>query len=90
MRYLNVDGVKFDGCFLATEASNVRNNALLRSIAGMCSELGMSAVGERVETEEDRQTLLKAGVTLAQGWLFGRPVIDDAFFERKVATTAAA
>lgn len=91
LRYLNVDGVKFDGCFLMAEGAGARNNALLRSIANMCAELGMSAVGERVETERDRKTLLDAGVGLAQGWFFGRPTVDEAFFEcGGPAQTAAA
>ncbi len=80
LRALNVDGVKFDGCFLNGQGSNERNTALMRAISGMCKELGMSVVGERVETEADRQTLLNAGVMLAQGYHFGRPEIDSIFF----------
>ena len=91
LRSLNVDGVKFDGCFLASGGNNSRNNALLRSIASMCAELGMSAVGERVETEDDRRILMEAGVGLAQGWFFGRPEISESFFEfdRSAAAYAA-
>ncbi|MFC7290861.1 EAL domain-containing protein [Hirschia litorea] len=80
LRALNVDGVKFDGCFLNGQGSNERNTALMRAISGMCRELGMSVVGERVETETDRQTLLNTGVMLAQGYHFGRPEIDSIFF----------
>jgi EAL domain-containing protein (putative c-di-GMP-specific phosphodiesterase class I) len=46
----------------------------------MCAELGISSVGERVETEADRRVLLAAGVRLAQGFLFGRPILDETFF----------
>ncbi len=83
LRALNVDGVKFDGCFLNGQVSNERNTALMRAISSMCRELGMSVVGERVENEFDRQTLLNAGVMLAQGFYFGRPEIDPTFFANR-------
>ncbi len=83
LRSLNVDGVKFDGCFLNGQGSNVRNTALMRAISNMCNELGMSVVGERVENDTDRQTLLDAGVMLAQGFHFGRPEIDQSFFANR-------
>ena len=90
LRSLNVDGVKFDGCFLSNPGQHDRNVALLRSISSMCEELGMTAVGERVETEEDRQVLLNAGVSLAQGYFFGRPQIDDNFFAARAKNRVAA
>jgi EAL domain-containing protein (putative c-di-GMP-specific phosphodiesterase class I) len=39
-------------------------------------------VGERIETETDRQMLIDAGVTYAQGYYYGRPIIDEQFFAR--------
>jgi len=80
LRSLNVDGIKFDGCFLDGQRNNERNTALMRAISSMCHELGMSVVGERVENEDDQQTLLNAGVMLAQGYHFGKPQIDSSFF----------
>lgn len=82
LRALDVDSLKFDGDFLRNAGSRDRNMALMRNIARMCAELGITSVGERVETEADRQLLLEAGVSLGQGYLFGRPVIDETFFAR--------
>lgn len=90
LRSFNVDGVKFDGCFLNGQGSNERNIALMRAISNMCRELGMSVVGERVENQADRQTLLDAGVMLAQGFHFGRPEIDPTFFASRRSNTKAA
>lgn len=82
LRALEVDGLKFDGSFLQSPENNLRSLALMRNVARMCTELGILAVGERVETEADRRLLLEAGVRYAQGYLFGHPVIDETFFAR--------
>jgi len=82
LRALNVDGLKFDGSFLEAAGTNRRGLALMRSVARMCAELGISSVGERIETETDRQMLIDAGVMYAQGYFYGRPMIDEHFFER--------
>jgi len=82
LRALDVDGLKFDGSFLQPTETNRRGLALMRNVARMCAELGISSVGERIETESDRRLLLEAGVKYAQGYLYGRPVIDEAFFAR--------
>ncbi|OYX48679.1 MAG: hypothetical protein B7Y90_09630 [Alphaproteobacteria bacterium 32-64-14] len=91
LRALNVDGLKFDGSFLQAAETNRRGLALMRSVARMCAELGISSVGERIETESDRQMLIEAGVTYAQGFFYGRPVIDEQFFARgSIALRSAA
>ena len=82
LRALDVDGLKFDGSFLYNPEENIRGVALMRNVARLCVELGISSVGERVETEADRRILLEAGVRYAQGYLFGAPEIDETFFSR--------
>ena len=90
LRALNVDGLKFDGSFLEPSETNRRGLALMRSVARMCAELGISSVGERIETESDRRLLIEAGVMYAQGYFYGRPIIDDAFFARGPRTLRSA
>jgi EAL domain-containing protein (putative c-di-GMP-specific phosphodiesterase class I) len=80
LRALDVDGLKFDGSFLNNPEQNIRGLALMRNVARLCVELGISSVGERVETEADRRLLLEAGVRYAQGYFFGIPEIDETFF----------
>jgi EAL domain-containing protein (putative c-di-GMP-specific phosphodiesterase class I) len=90
LRALDVDGLKFDGSFLTSAEGNVRGLALMRNVARMCAELGIASVGERVETAADRRLLMEAGVGYAQGYFFGRPVIDETFFARQPRTLRAA
>jgi EAL domain-containing protein (putative c-di-GMP-specific phosphodiesterase class I) len=82
LRALDVDGLKFDGSFLQTSEVNLRGLALMRNVARMCAELGITSVGERIETESDRALLLEAGVKYAQGYFYGKPAIDETFFAR--------
>lgn len=82
LRALDVDGLKFDGSFLQDSDVNLRGLALMRNVARMCAELGITSVGERIETEADRRLLLEAGVKYAQGYFYGRPIIDENFFAR--------
>ncbi len=90
LRALDVDGLKFDGSFLQASEHNVRGLALMRNISRMCAELGIASVGERVETRADWKLLMEAGVRYAQGYLFGAPAIDEAFFERSPRTLRGA
>ncbi|MBI1361982.1 MAG: EAL domain-containing protein [Alphaproteobacteria bacterium] len=83
LRALEVDGLKFDGSLLKAGAGGSRGMALMRNVARMCTELGIASIGEMVETEAEKATLLDAGVRYAQGYLFGRPTIDPAFFDRR-------
>lgn len=90
LRALDVDGLKFDGSFLKSAEGSIRGLALMRNVARMCAELGISSVGERVETEADRNLLIEAGVRYAQGYFFGRPAIDETFFARGPRSLRAA
>ena len=90
LRALDVDGLKFDGSFLQATEANRRGLALMRNVARMCAELGINSVGERIETESDRLLLIEAGVKYAQGYLYGRPTIDDTFFTRGPRTLRSA
>lgn len=90
LRALDVDGLKFDGSFLDVSGLNIRGVALMRNVARMCAELGITSVGERIETESDRRILIEAGVKYAQGYFYGRPIIDETFFARSTRSLRSA
>ena len=56
-----------------------RNGAILSSIVGLAEALGMDTVAEGVETEAQRQFLLRLGVTMGQGFLFAPGLAPDEF-----------
>lgn len=74
LRALDIDGVKIDGAYVREAITNRRDAALLKSIAGLCADLGMTTIAEMVESDDQVSHLTKLGVPKGQGFLFGRPV----------------
>jgi EAL domain-containing protein (putative c-di-GMP-specific phosphodiesterase class I) len=50
-----------------------RDRAIMRSMTGLCLELGIKTVAEMIETEDQAALLQGMGVDYGQGWLFGTP-----------------
>jgi EAL domain-containing protein (putative c-di-GMP-specific phosphodiesterase class I) len=73
LQALTIDGVKIDGTYIKRIGRSQRDDALLRGLARLCGDLKIATVGEMVETVEQNNFLRNAGVTLGQGWLFGKP-----------------
>jgi EAL domain-containing protein (putative c-di-GMP-specific phosphodiesterase class I) len=69
---LQPDGIKIDG-HLTRFIDTDRGRALLRAMATVASDLGLSMVVEGVETREQADIALELGCTLAQGFLWSRP-----------------
>ncbi len=81
LRTLPVDYVKLDAKYIE-EARHPKGFAMLRAMAGLCRELEVITVGERVEDAPTLHLLRDAGVDYAQGHFFDRPTAGAA---RKVA-----
>ena len=52
---------------------------LLSHIIKFSSALGITTIAEGVETEEDRQTMLRLGCDYGQGYLYDKPLCADDF-----------
>jgi diguanylate cyclase (GGDEF)-like protein len=75
--YLNTfrfDRIKIDRSFVASIVDDPSSMAIVGAVCGLVRQLDMAATAEGVETEEQFAILRAAGVTFAQGFLFGRPV----------------
>lgn len=70
---LDPEILKLDRHLVADQENVRRNNALIRGITTMASDLGIMVVAEAIETEGERQRLLDLGVEFGQGYLFGKP-----------------
>jgi diguanylate cyclase (GGDEF)-like protein len=67
--------VKIDRSFLSGVGANKRSLPLLRNVARLITELGMTVTMEGVETKEQLDLIMsETSVDEAQGYLFSRPV----------------
>jgi diguanylate cyclase (GGDEF)-like protein/PAS domain S-box-containing protein len=77
LRYVTnfpVDKIKIDKSFTHGLVDRAECAAVIASVITLARGLGIATTAEGVETERQSELLRAAGVTLAQGYLFGRPV----------------
>lgn len=79
MKSLPVDVLKIDKMFVE---GLPEDNSMVTAIILMARSLNLQMIAEGVETEAQRDWLAKAGVEVAQGFLFARPVPAEVFEDR--------
>ena len=68
------DKIKIDQSFVRGAASTTnRNAAIIRAIVTLADTLGMDTCAEGVETHDDLQLIRELGVSMVQGYIFGKP-----------------
>lgn len=75
---LPCDTVKIDRSFVTDLPNNEQNTMIVRSIAALADNLGLSCVAEGVEDLATLQMLQSLGCDIAQGYYIGRPRPNDA------------
>ncbi len=74
LRDLPVDVVKVDRSFVSRVVDDPASRAIVGATVGLAHALGKSVVAEGIEHAESADVLVNLGVTVAQGYLYGRPV----------------
>jgi EAL domain-containing protein (putative c-di-GMP-specific phosphodiesterase class I) len=70
---LQPEFVKLDMSLIRDVDKSAVKEKLVRSMTTLCRDLAMSVVAEGIETIEEREALVHAGVDLLQGYLLARP-----------------
>lgn len=78
LQQLNVDVVKFDGAFIRDLEHDSRGAAFVSQLVRMCAEMKVETLAEMVETPLVEEVIRKAGVHMAQGWLYGAAAREPA------------
>ena len=79
---INFDILKLDHSLVKTLAQNQKARILIRSLAVICSDLGIKLIAEGVETLEQLDILKELRCNEVQGYLFSKPLpLND--FENK-------
>ena len=74
LRRLPVATVKIDRAFVAGLGRCREDEAIVRALLSLTSDLGLDCVAEGVEDEVQQTWLVAQGVTVAQGFLLHRPL----------------
>lgn len=77
LKQLPIDVLKIDKSFIDHCTLEGNDQAIVRSILSICTELGLTSVAEGVETKEQQKQLQAMGCDLLQGYLYSRPVRAD-------------
>ena len=78
LKRLPVDFLKIDRSFVAGIGKDAKDEAIVSSVVGLASNLGMAAIAEGVETAGQAARLHELGCGLAQGFYFSGPLPADA------------
>ncbi|GAB4145084.1 MAG: hypothetical protein Fur0046_22650 [Cyanobacteria bacterium J069] len=70
---LPVDAIKLDRCFISGKQWHIS-----KAILFLASKLGLEAIAEGVETQEEVELLKSLGYTQMQGYFFSKPVNSSA------------
>jgi diguanylate cyclase (GGDEF)-like protein/PAS domain S-box-containing protein len=82
LRRLPIHGLKLSQLFVEGVPSNPSDVAVCQAVAGIARSLNLGLVAEGVESEAQRQFLLRLGVPIGQGFLFAPGLKPDEFARR--------
>lgn len=85
LKALPIDFLKVDRTFVSGLGTNRDDQAIVGAVLNLAKALGLTTVGEGVETEVQEEQLRAMGCDRAQGYLFGKPTAADVITSMIVA-----
>ena len=73
LQQLPVDALKIDRSYVARICSDPVSAGITAAVADLAGVLGLAVVAEGVEQPEEAHALAAMGISVAQGYLYGRP-----------------
>ena len=74
---LPLSKIKVDGSFVSEIHCRGTSFKIVKSVLALCSEMGLEAIVEGVETEEELVILEELGVRSVQGYHLARPMREE-------------
>ncbi len=75
IKELDFDYLKLDGSFIVKLTKNTHDQVFVRAMVEISKVFGLSVIAEWVEDEETVTMLRDLGVTMGQGYHFGKPAM---------------
>jgi diguanylate cyclase (GGDEF)-like protein/PAS domain S-box-containing protein len=82
LKQLPVQTLKIDRSFIKDIPRDTDDEAIAIAIIQLGKSMGLSVIAEGVESEEQGAFLLRHGCSLAQGYLYGRPMAPERLLEQ--------
>ncbi|WP_462332558.1 EAL domain-containing protein [Schwartzia sp. (in: firmicutes)] len=83
LKDMKVESIKLDPAFLqSVKKAKPSDTIVLKNIISMADALGITVIGEGVETKEQADFLEKINCRIAQGFWYDKPLPHDLFEER--------
>jgi len=79
LKKFNIDNIKIDQSFVRNLEVDSDDMVLCEAMIAMAHKLGINVIAEGIETEAQRDLLIRAGCDFGQGYLFSRPVSAEEF-----------
>ena len=79
LKDMPLDVLKIDMKFLSSSKNSQKAEIILRNVLKLSGDLGLSALTEGVETEDQYNMLSQMGCNLFQGYFFAKPMTVDEF-----------
>ena len=89
LRCFRIDRLKIDRSFVLALSDSPEAAAIIGAVIDLGHAVGLEVTAEGVETEAQRDHLLRAGVDELQGYLLARPVAEAALLAGGLARVAA-
>ena len=74
LKHLAIDRLKIDRCFVKELPADRDDAAIVAAVVALGTSLGFTVIAEGVETEAQRDFLIRAGCDQGQGYLFSKPL----------------
>ena len=90
LRHLDLDFVKIDGRYIQSSGEQPRDATIVKHVAALCRDLQIATIAEMIETAEAARLAADMGVSLGQGWHYGKPTAQPIWSPAPKAGPAAA
>ncbi len=79
IRSFNFNTVKLDGSLVSDILTNENSKDIVRALVNLAAGLDMHVIAEFVESEKQKDELLKLGCRIYQGYYYSKPLLKDVF-----------